>query len=91
MNIADLIKYVDFLKERSNVIKNKLQQLESVRVSQRIVASSETTQVIEDQTPSMSVKDFTSEFDANAKELRLAKQTLERLNHTTDSGFEAKY
>lgn len=32
-----------------------------------------------------------SEYDKNAKELRLAQQALEGANHTTKVVFEAKY
>jgi hypothetical protein len=32
-----------------------------------------------------------SEFDANAKELRLVQQAIERANHTVDIWMEFKY
>jgi len=91
MTIADLIKYIDFLKDRSNTLKAKINQYETVKRDQRIVNVSETTKMVEQVDFTISVAELTSEYDKNAKELRLAQQTLERFNHTTDTGFKAKY
>lgn len=91
MTIADLIKYIDYLKERSWTLKRKVEHFEGLRTSQKIVGVTEETKVIEQTEFTMDIKKLMSEYDANAKELRLAQQTLERYNHTTDTGFKAKY
>jgi vacuolar-type H+-ATPase subunit I/STV1 len=91
MTIADLIKYIDFLKERVQLLKTKVSQVESVRVQQKVIATNDVSKVVEEYTPSLSVSELTSEYDKCAKELRLAQQTLERVNHTTDTNFKAQY
>jgi vacuolar-type H+-ATPase subunit I/STV1 len=93
MTIADLIKYIDFLKERTQMLRQKVSQAESVKSTQKVVAINEAsgTKVVEDTAPTYSVADLTSEYDKTAKELRLAQQTLERVNHTTDVSFTAQY
>lgn len=91
MTIADLIKYIDFLKERTQMLKQKLHQVESVKVTQKVIATTEATKVVEDTVPSISVSELTSEYDKTAKELRLAQQLLEKANHTTNVDFNAQY
>lgn len=91
MTIADLIKYIDFLKERAWTLKAKVNQYENLKRDQRIVNVSETTKMVEQTDFTMNPVELMGEYDKNAKELRLAQQTLERFNHTTDTKFEAKF
>ena len=91
MTIADLIKYIDFLKERSIMLKTKVTQFEWLKREQIIIGTTETTKIVEQVDFTMDPVILTSEYDKNAKELRLAQQTLERFNHTTDTGFKAKF
>jgi hypothetical protein len=55
MTIADLIKYVDFLKKREGVLRQKMNEISSVRTIQKVIANSPASQVVEEQTPAMSV------------------------------------
>ncbi len=73
------------------MLKQKVSQVEAVKVIQRVVAQSETSKVVEEQSPSLSVKELTSEYDKTAKELRLAQQALEKANHTTEVVFSAQF
>lgn len=91
MTIADLIKYVDFLKERVKVIWNKVAQVENLKTTQRIVWQVASWNIEEVQVPLIDAKSLMSEYDEVAKELRLAQQALERANHTTEIKFDAKY
>ena len=91
MNIADLIKYITFLKERWDTLKRKVNETASTKVVQKIISSSATTQIAEQTEFVLSPKELMAEFDKNSKELRLAQQTLERINHTTDTWFKSKY
>ena len=91
MTIADLIKYIDFLKDRTSMLKNKVWQIESVRATQRVIAQNEATKVVEETHATISVNELTSEYDKTAKELRLAQQALEKANHTTTVEFQAQY
>jgi len=91
MTIADLIKYVDSLKQRSKLLEKKLLDVSSVKTTQRVIAQSQASNVVEEVIPTISVKELTSEYDANAKELRLAQQALEKANHTTEVKFDAKF
>lgn len=91
MTIADLIKYIDFLKDRSNTLKQKVAQYETLRREQKILGTTEISKIVEQIDFTMNPVELMAEYDKNAKELRLAQQTLERFNHTTDTGFKAKY
>lgn len=91
MTIADLLKYIEFLVKKEGLMATKVRQLEWMRVSQRIVSANAETNVVEQTEFTVSPKELTAEYDAVAKELRLARQALEKLNHTTETGFEAKY
>ncbi len=91
MTIADLIKYIDFLKERVQILKNKMTDSERVKVTQTVVSITTDTKVVESTAPSYSVAELTAEYDKTAKELRLAQQCLEKANHTTEVEFKAQY
>jgi len=91
MTIADLIKYIDFLKERATTLKNKVNQYDTLKREQRIIGTNETTKIVEQIDFTIDPVGLMAEYDKNAKELRLAQQTLERFNHTTDTWFKAKY
>ncbi len=87
MSIADLLKYAEFLEKRGEEIARKMRQLEVVKSTTRLVA----TGVEEVTSPTMSVDEFTSGFDANSKELRLVRQAIERLNHSTTIEFNPSF
>lgn len=89
--IADALKYVEYLKERGNTLKDKIRQFNNLNVSQRVVGTGTTTQVVEQTEFTISPKELMSEFDANAKELRLVQQAIERVNHTVDIWMDFKY
>jgi len=91
MTIADLIKYVDFLKDRANTLKQSINRFENTKTITRVVATNDTQKVEEVTFPTVSVKELIAEYDANAKELRLAQTELEKLNHTTVVSFTPKY
>ncbi len=91
MTIADLIKYVDSLKQWLSMIQQQINKFESIRTTTRVVSNNESTRVEEVTHPTVSVSDLTSEYDARSKELRLAQQALERANHTTEVSFTPKY
>lgn len=91
MTIADLIKYIDFLKERSKSLADKVRQTETVKTTSRIVGQVASGNVEEVTVPLISAESLMSEFDKNAKELRLAQQALEKANHTTEVIFTAQY
>lgn len=82
--IADALKYVEYLKERGNTLKDKIRQFNNINVTQKIVGTATTTQIVEQTEFTISPKELMSEFDANAKELRLVQQAIERANHTVD-------
>jgi hypothetical protein len=82
--IADALKYVEYLKERGNTLKDKIRQFNNVNVTQKVVGTGTTTQIVEQTEFTVSPKELMSEFDANAKELRLVQQAIERANHTVD-------
>lgn len=89
--IADALKYVEYLKERGNTLKEKIRQFNNINVTQKLVATWATTQVVEQTEFTINPKELMSEFDANAKELRLVQQAIERANHTVDIWMEFKY
>ena len=89
--IADALKYVEYLKERGNTLKDKIRQFNNVNVTQKVVGTGTTTQIVEQTEFTVSPKELMSEFDANAKELRLVQQAIERANHTVDIWMEFKY
>jgi methyl-accepting chemotaxis protein len=91
MTIADLIKYVDSLKQWLNVIQSSINRFESVKTVTRVVSNNESARVEEVSYPTVSVPELMSEYDTRAKELRLAQQALERANHTTEVSFTPKY
>ena len=91
MTIADLIKYVDSLKNWLSMIQQQINKFESVRTTTRVVSNNESTRVEEVTYPTVLVSDLTSEYDSRSKELRLAQQALERANHTTEVSFTPKY
>lgn len=92
MTIADLIKYIDSLKKRSDVLADKIRKLENVKTSTRIVAQTGNGAAIEEvSTPLIDAESLMAEYDTNSKELRLAQQALEKANHTTEVVFSAKY
>lgn len=91
MTIADLIKYIDFLKQRSSTLQNTIHRFETLKTTSRVVAVNADQKVEEISTPTVAVSELLSEFDVNAKELRLAQTELEKLNHTTHTDFTAKY
>lgn len=92
MTIADLIKYIDALKKRGDVLSTKVRQIENVKTSTRIVAQTGNGAAIEEvSTPLIDAETLMAEYDANSKELRLAQQALEKANHTTEIVFSAKY
>lgn len=91
MTIADLIKYVDFMKERVNLLEKKVREIDNVKLTQRVIANNTTSQVVEQAEYTISPKELMAEYDKAAKELRLARQALEKINHTTEVDFEAKY
>jgi hypothetical protein len=91
MSIADLIKYIDFLKERAKMLYKKVEQAEAVKIQQRVIANNEVTKVVEETVLTYKVSELTAEYDSTAKELRLAQQALERANHTTIVDFVSKY
>ena len=82
--IADALKYVEYLKERGNTLKDKIRQFNNVNVTQKVVGTGTTTQIVEQTEFTINPKELMSEFDANAKELRLVQQAIERANHTVD-------
>ena len=91
MTIADLLKYVEFLVKKESLLNVKVQQYANTHTTQRVISNSETWKVVEDVTYIMNPKELTAEYDAVAKELRLARQALERANHTIEVDFEAKF
>lgn len=91
MTIADLIKYVDFLKKRVQTLQQVISRIEAVQKSTRVVAVNADTKVEEVSAPTLAIKDVVSEFDATAKELRLAQTELEKMNHTTVVTFNPLY
>ena len=91
MNIADLIKYITFLKERWETIRRKVNEVSTTKQVQKVISSAVATQIVEQTEFVLSPKELMAEFDKNSKELRLAQQTLERINHTTDTWFKSKY
>lgn len=91
MTIADLLKYIEFLNKKEQLLAKKVNQVEMVRINQRIVSATTTQQVVEQTEFVTSPKELTAEYDAVAKELRLARQHLEKVNHTTEINFEAKF
>lgn len=91
MTIADLIKYIDFLKKRVQTLQQVISRVEAVKTSTRVVAVNTDTKVEEVSAPTLNIKEVVSEFDATAKELRLAQTELEKLNHTTLVTFNALY
>ena len=91
MTIADLLKYIEFLNKKEQLLAKKVNQVEMVRISSRVVATSDTWNVVEQTEFIVSPKELTAEYDALAKELRLARQHLEKVNHTTEISFEAKF
>ena len=91
MTIADLIKYVDSLKNWLSMMQQQINKFESVRTTTRVVSNNESTRVEEVTYPTVLVSDLTSEYDSRSKELRLAQQALERANHTTEVSFTPKY
>lgn len=91
MTIADIIKYVDSLKQWLTVVHQQINKFESTRTTTRVVSNNESTRVEEVSYPTVQVAELMSEYDARAKELRLAQQALERANHTTEVTFIPKY
>ena len=91
MTIADLLKYIEFLGKKEELLAKKVAQVECVKITQRILSTQDTTKVVEQTEFNISPKELTSEYDSVAKELRLARQTLERINHTTPCGFKASF
>ena len=91
MTIADLIKYVDFMKERVSLLERKVREIDNVKLTQRVIANNGVSQVVEQAEYTISPKELTAEYDKSAKELRLARQTLEKINHTTEVDFKVKY
>lgn len=89
--IADGLKYVEYLKERGNALKEKIRQVESVRITQKVVSATAASNVVEQTEFTINPKELLSEFDANNKELRLVQQAIERANHTVDLWIEFKY
>ena len=73
------------------MLRQKVAQTESVRTVQRVIAQSETTKVVEENLTTYSVAELTAGYDKTAKELRLAQQALERVNHTTVVDFNPQY
>ena len=91
MTIADLLKYAEFLEKRLEEVSRKMRQLEVVKTTTRIVSSTTTGNIEEVTTPIMSVDQFTSDFDKTSKELRLVRQSIERLNHSTSIEFATQF
>jgi hypothetical protein len=87
MTIATLIKYVDSLKARQQLYAQKMSQLSNTKTQTRVISTGTDTTVLEDSFPTISVKDFTDEYNTLAKELRLAQAALENANHTTEVNF----
>ena len=83
MSIADLLKYAEFLEKRGEEISRKMRQLEVVKTTTRVINVGTAQNIEETTAPTMSVDDFASWYDANSKELRLVRQAIERLNHST--------
>lgn len=91
MTIAELIKYIDSLKSRQSVIKQAIDRVQLIKVWTKVVAHTADWQVEETTSYAINPKALMSEYDETAKELRLAQATLERLNHTTETNFVAKF
>ena len=91
MSIASALKYAVFLEERSKSLREKISQVECTRVTQKVISSSEATSVVEQVEFTLSPKELMSEYDKNAKELRLVREAIETANHTTQLEIDAKF
>lgn len=91
ITIADIIKYIDFLKKRENMLAQKVREVEKVKKVTRIIGKNGDDTFEEVETPTIDAKSLTEEYDKNAKELRLAQQALEKANHTTYIDFNTQY
>ena len=91
MTIADGLKYAESLEKRLVEVKRKLREVESVTTSNRIIGSSNTSNVEEVTQYAYSPKEMLSAYDETSKELRLIRQAIERKNHTIELDFEPKF
>lgn len=91
MTIAQALKYIQYLTEKLAVVSAKIKQVEVVKIQQRIVSSQATTNIVEQTEYTINPKELMWEYDSIAKELRLVKDEVERLNHTTTLNFTPKY
>ena len=91
MTIAELIKYIDAVKNRLAVIKATIDKLNLTKVWTKIVWQTATSTIEEVTEYTLNPKAVMSEYDECSKELRLAQAALEKVNHTTEVSFSAKY
>ncbi len=83
MSIADLLKYAEFLTKRLEEVQKKIRQVEVVKIGSKVVWATASWNVVETTDYAICPGQLMSEFDKTGKELRLVKQTIERLNHST--------
>lgn len=91
MSIADLLKYKEQLVKKLDLLDNTIRRMELTKITQRVIANTTDTRVVEETTPLLSADELTSARDAVSKEVRLVSQVIEKFNHTTMVDFNAQY
>jgi len=91
MMIAEALRYADSLEAKLKVLERKVKEVETQKISQRVISQQETGVIVEQTEFTISPKELTAEYDSVAKELRLLRAWVDLANHTTDIDFTAKY
>lgn len=87
LTIADGLKYAQDLEKRLESILWKIKQVEVVKITQRVISSTATSNIVEQAEYTINPKSLYSEYDLVSKELRLVRQAIERANHSVEIGI----
>lgn len=90
-SIAQLLKYVPFLEEKKDLLARKINQLETLKTTTKVLSSNADTKVVEQTEFTLNIKEVTGEYDKVCKELRIVKDEIERLNHWTTTEITLNY
>lgn len=84
LTIADWLKYAQDLEKRLESISHKIKQVEVVKITQKVISSTATSNIVEQTEYTINPKSLYGEFDLVSKELRLVRQAIERANHSIE-------
>lgn len=90
-SIAQMLKYVPYLEQRKDLLARKISQLEVVKITSKLIPVNSEYNNAEIIAPALNIKEVVWEYDSVCKEIRLVKDEIERLNHSTMSTLELNF